>query len=102
MLNIGDRVVCVDSSMRAESVAELKLSMPNWVKEGGEYTIRQFHDNNGIVLGVLLEEIRNPIVYIKLIDKWQEGAFAEWRFKKLQKETIKSTVEEEQEIFISL
>lgn len=80
---IGDRVACIDSSMRPEAMEELKRTVPNWVVQDKEYTIRGFQENNGIALGVLLEEIINPLVYIPLLGRVQEPAFAEWRFRKL-------------------
>ena len=81
--NIGDRVVCVDASMRPEAVEELKRTVPNWVVQDKEYTIRGFQENDGIALGLLLEEITNPLVFIPLLGRVQEPAFAEWRFRKL-------------------
>ena len=36
------------------------------------------------IVGVLLAELINPSVYIKLIDREQEGAFATWRFAPLR------------------
>jgi hypothetical protein len=81
---VGDRVVCVDASMQPHTVEELKTNVPNWVKKDQEYTIRAIHNNRGIVTGVLLEEIDNPIIYFDKIGKFQEPAFAEWRFRKLK------------------
>ena len=81
---IGDRVVCIDASMQPHTVDELKTNVPNWVKKDQEYTIRTIHNNRGIVTGVLLEEIDNPIIYFDKIGKFQEPAFAEWRFRKLK------------------
>lgn len=81
---IGDRVVCIDASMQPHTVDELKTNVPNWVKKDQEYTIRAIHNNRGIVTGVLLEEIDNPIIYFDKIGKFQEPAFAEWRFRKLK------------------
>ena len=82
MLNIGDKVVCINSALQLHTVEELRRDMPNWVKQDNVYTIRGFVDNNGIVTGVLLEEITNPLKYFKLIKKLQEPAFAQWRFRK--------------------
>lgn len=80
---IGDTVVCVDSSMKPEAIAELKRTVPNWVVKDKQYTIRGFHDNDGIALGILLEEVVNPLCYIPLLGRFQEPAFADWRFRKL-------------------
>jgi hypothetical protein len=82
--NIGDKVVCIDDSIRPEAVEEIKRTVPNWVKKDQEYTIRGINTNGGIATGVLLEEIDNPIIFITLICKFQEPAFAEWRFRKLK------------------
>jgi hypothetical protein len=82
--SIGERVVCVDDSMQPHTVEELKKNVPNWVKKDDEYTIRAILDNRGIVTGVLLEEIDNPVLYFDKIGGFQEPAFAEWRFRKLK------------------
>lgn len=81
--HIGDRVVCIDSHISPEAMEEIKRTVPNWVVQDKQYTIRGFHENDGIALGVLLEEIVNPLCYIPLLGRVQEPAFAEWRFRKL-------------------
>ena len=83
-LHIGDKVVCVDSSMKPEAIEELKRTVPNWIVQDKEYTIRGFQDNDGIALGILLEEVTNPFIYIPLLGRVQEPAFADWRFRKLK------------------
>jgi hypothetical protein len=98
MFDIGDSVICVDDKMQPHTVEELTKCCPNWVVEGNRYTIRGFADNNGIVTGVWLEEIHNPIFYFKLINGFQESAFALWRFRKaLPSEMME--VSEEVEIY---
>lgn len=87
MFEIGETVICCEDYKLPHTIEELSKNMPNWVKKDNKYTIRAFNDNNGIVTGVLLEEIRNPILYFKLIDRYQEGSFRIDRFRKL--ETIK-------------
>ena len=94
--SVGDRVVCIDSSMQPEAVEELKRTVPNWVKKDEKYTIREIKTKRGIATGVLLEEIDNPVLYIKLIGGFQEPAFAEWRFRKLK--SSEDLVEVHQEI----
>jgi hypothetical protein len=93
---IGDRVVCIDDTMQSNTVEELKKDVPNWVKKGQEYTIRAIFNNNGIVSGVLLEEIDNSPKFFNIIGRFQEPAFAEWRFRKLK--PSESLVEVAQEI----
>jgi hypothetical protein len=81
---IGDRIACIDASNRLEAVEELKRTVPNWIVQDKEYTIRGFQDNDGIALGILLEEVTNPLIYIPLLGRVQEPAFADWRFRKLK------------------
>tara|TARA_Y100000389_G_C17457270_1_gene519023 strand:+ start:1706 stop:2005 length:300 start_codon:yes stop_codon:yes gene_type:complete len=98
MFEIGDRVICVN----AKPPEGMNIGIfPNWVKEGKIYTIRGFHDNDDIVVGVLLEEIINPIVPIALINRFQEPAFATWRFNKSDEISIEASIEEEETIEIS-
>lgn len=93
MFEIGERIVCIDSSMQPHTIEELSKDMPNWVVNGEKYTVRGFTSNNGIVDGIWLEEIKNDYKFFKLIDKFQEPAFATWRFRKLEPNEIE--VEEE-------
>jgi hypothetical protein len=53
---------------------------PQWVKKGEEYTVRQVLENDGIVTGVLLEEVRNEEIYQQLLGRYQEPAFRLNRF----------------------
>lgn len=73
MFEIGNRVICKNSSKLPHTIQELEVGCPNWVKKGEKYTIRGFNENNGIVLGILLEEVVNPIRYFRLIGKSQKG-----------------------------
>jgi len=90
MFEIGEPVICCEDYKLPHTREELSENMPNWVKKGNKYTIRAFNDNNGIVTGVLLEEVVNPILYFKLIDKTQEGAFRTDRFRKLQEDEVEA------------
>jgi len=83
MFNVGDKVVCIDASMQLHTVEELRRDVPNWVKQGQQYTIRDIVDSD-FVVGVRLEEITNPMKYFKLIDKYMEPAFGTFRFRKLE------------------
>ena len=91
MFSVGEKVVCFDSSMQPHTVEELKLDCPNWVKKDAKYTIRAIIDHD-FVVGVLLEEISNPLKYFKVVDKVLEPAFASWRFRKLKEDEV--TVEQ--------
>ena len=94
MFEIGEQVVCIDASMQTHTIEELSKDVPNWIVQDKKYIIRGFHDNDGIVLGVLLEEVVNPIRFFKLINKFQEPAFAEWRFRKLKPSEVDVKIEE--------
>lgn len=96
MFEIGEIVVCCEDYILPHTREELSINMPHWVKKDNKYTIRAFNENNGIVMGVLLEEITNPLLYFKLIDKTQEGSFRIDRFRKLQKEGVEVAIEESQ------
>lgn len=82
--DIGDEVVCIDDRRTSPEAAWL---FQNWPKKDKKYTVRGFTENNGIVLGVWLEELRNKPTNIRIRnEEWvQEPAFATWRFKKLDK-----------------
>jgi len=98
MFQIGEKVVCVDDSKLPHTVEELNQDCPNWVKKGVKYTIRGFNDNNGIVVGVLLEEIRNPIKYFRLIDSSQEPSFKTSRFEKTKEDMVQSDVKKDKSV----
>jgi hypothetical protein len=89
----GSRVVCVDDSIRAEIMPSVIKYYKNWVAKDKTYTIREILQNEGIVEGVLLEEIRNEPIYIDLVDKKQEPAFGMFRFKLLQDDMLLESVE---------
>jgi hypothetical protein len=91
----GDKVICIDASIDPEKTEEIRRDFEIWVTKDHEYTIREILDNNGIVPGVLLEEIHNFPKFFKLINRMQEPAFAIWRFRKLNYAT--GTAEEVQE-----
>ena len=95
MLSIGDRVVCVDSSMLAHTVEELTKDVPNWVKQDQQYIIRGFADHD-FVVGVYLEEIHNPPKWFKLVGAFIEPAFKESRFRKLEETKIEISIEQEE------
>lgn len=98
MFEIGEKVVCKDAAMKPHTIEELTKDVPYWVKKGTQYTVRGFTDNNGIVDGIWLEEIRNPPLFFKLIGRPQEPAFALWRFEKAQPNEIEVEVEQEKTV----
>jgi hypothetical protein len=81
----GDKVICVDAKIDPDKTAEVARDFEIWVTKDEEYTVRELLDNDGIVTGVLLEEVHNFPKWFKIINRWQEPAFASWRFRKLER-----------------
>lgn len=94
----GDKVVCVNALIDADKKEEISRDFEIWVTKDKEYTIREILDNKGIVTGVLLEEIYNLPKYFKLINMYQEPAFAIWRFRKLNYASPSAAEENEEEL----
>jgi hypothetical protein len=74
------RLLCIDDSIKADQIEFVCMVYPQWVKKGEEYTVRQVLENDGIVTGVLLEELLNDPIYQKLLGREQEPAFRLNRF----------------------
>lgn len=89
---IGDKVLCIDSSVSPDKFQEIANDFQQWVTKNTEYTIREYVHNDGIVTGVLLQEIWNIPKYMRLINRTQEPAFGLFRFKKAIKKS--ETIEE--------
>jgi len=79
----GDKVICIDARIDPEKVEEIKQDFEIWITKDKEYTIREILENDGIVPGILLDEVHNFPKYFKLLNRFQEPAFALWRFRKL-------------------
>src|ERR1700712_5768900 len=80
----GDKVICINDKIDPEKSEEIRRDFDIWITKDKEYTIREILDNSGIVTGVLLDEVHNFPKFFKLINRFQEPAFAMWRFRKLQ------------------
>jgi hypothetical protein len=94
----GDKVICIDASIEPDKAEEIKRDFEIWITKDKEYTIREIMDNNGIVPGVLLDEVHNFPKFFKLINRMQEPAFAIWRFRKLNYATATEVEEHEEEL----
>ena len=95
MFEIGDKIKCIDDSVKPGMEAFTKEVFYNFVKKNKEYTVRGFLDNGGIVTGVLLEEIHNFPVFQPILGHEQEPAFRTSRFVKTQSAPIKESYFEE-------
>jgi len=95
----GDKVICINDKIDPEKSAEIRQDFEIWITRDKEYTIREILDNNGIVPGVLLDEVHNFPKFFKLINRFQEPAFAPWRFRKLKyADTTAEAVSEVEEL----
>lgn len=94
-IDIGDEVLCIDSSYKPENKSSVFKNFPIWITEK-EYIVRDVLMNDDIVVGILLEGVNNPPIWIPLLKRMQEPAFAHWRFVK--KRTAYQIQEENEEI----
>src|SRR6201992_4550254 len=94
----GDKVICIDARIEPEKAEEIRRDFEIWITKDKEYTIREILDNNGIVPGVLLDEVHNFPKFFKLLNRMQEPAFALWRFRKLSYATNQQEEEHEAEL----
>ena len=92
MFKVGENVVCINDTMEASKAPELLKYFKQWVVKDEIYTIREFKENDGIVVGVLLEEVKNNEKWFQLLGRFQEPAFSLDRFVKI------NTTEEENAI----
>ena len=90
----GIKVKCINDLIDLDKQEEVKKDFDNWIKRGVVYTVREVLHNDGIVTGILLEEVHNFPVYFKLLNRIQEPAFATWRFA-IQKEQSNQIMEKE-------
>jgi len=98
----GDKVICIDDKIDADKNEEIRRDFEIWITKGKEYTIREILDNNGIVPGLLLDEVHNFPKFFKLINRFQEPAFALWRFRKLNYNTKPAEALEETEELVEV
>lgn len=98
MFGVGDTVVCINDSIQSNMFDEVSKDFKQWVVKDKKYIIRGLHDNDGIVTGVLLEEVVNPPIYFRLLGKVQEPAFGTFRFRKLASVNSSISINKEEEI----
>lgn len=78
------KLICIDDSIKLGMEEFVAHSYQQWVKKDKTYTIRQILENEGIVTGVLLNEVRNKPIYQKLLGYEQEPAFRMNRFAEIE------------------
>jgi hypothetical protein len=98
MFRVNDKVVCIDDSIKPGMETFVKDAYYSWVKKDREYSIRQVLDNDGIVVGLLLNEIYNFPIYQELLKREQEPCFSTTRFRKLESATKEEYFSEENSI----
>lgn len=94
----GTKVICVDASIKPEAFFSVVECFQHWVEENKVYTVREFLENDGIVPGILLEEIVNKPIMIKLLGREQEPAFGLFRFRELTEEELEALMLLEEEV----
>ena len=62
--------------------------------------MRDIFYNDDIVAGIVLKEVNNAPIYIPLLGRTQEPAFATWRFAKTEVNHNAKEIEESEEINI--
>lgn len=95
MLKTGDKVKCVDMTPPKQGWGLFK-ELPT---EGNEYTVRRCYqwDNTW---GVLLNEIKNPSIYIEILQGRAEVGFGIWRFQKINNSPNKVVINSELELLV--
>lgn len=92
-MKVGAKVRCIDEAIKPNMLLTISKYYQNWVQNGKMYTVREVLQNDDIVHGVLLDEIRNEPIYIELIGKKQEPAFGMFRFREVQDDMMMESVE---------
>jgi hypothetical protein len=98
-MQVGDKVVCINALIDADKLLEISKDFQNWITKDETYTVREILFNDGIVDGILLEEVYNVPKWFKLINRLQEPAFATWRFRKMEEDKIQVEMDEIIEIY---
>lgn len=93
-MRVGAKVMCVDDSINPAQAAFISYAYINWIKKDIIYTVREILENADIVPGLLLEEVSNPEIYIRLLGRDQEPAFRLDRFVELEDEYLAQELEE--------
>lgn len=94
------KLICIDDSIKLDAIISISAMYKQWAKKGETYTVREVLDNDGIVEGVLLNEIHNDPVHIHLLGREQEPAFGLFRFSTVVTDKVYNEINEEETITI--
>ncbi len=87
-MNKSERVICIDNSVEPRFLQDRLRLFQHWIIKDKIYTVRELVNNDDIVDGLLLEEVRNRAVYQPLLNRYQESAFKPSRFRKLTPDEV--------------
>jgi hypothetical protein len=93
-MKVGDKIVCINQAKQPHTKEVLDKDVPNWVEQDKVYTLRAIVDYD-FVVAYLLDEIHNPPLFFKTINRVTEPAFASWRFRKLEEDEEIVKIKEE-------
>lgn len=71
MFEIGEKIICINDSVKLEKIIPAVGLYQNWIKKDKSYIVRDILHNDDIVTGILLEEVYNKPVFIKLLNREQ-------------------------------
>ncbi len=90
-MNTGDKVICINDIPPLNSKA---LQHKHWIKKDETYTIRAIRKLSNNQVGILLEEIINPLVFDNITEVQYEPGYNINRFRSLDELDI---IEQEME-----
>lgn len=94
MFEIGEEIICIDDSVKIEKFISAINIFQNWIQKDKSYIVRDILYNDDIVTGILLKGVHNKPIFIELLNRVQEPAFATWRFRKREIADIDESFEE--------
>lgn len=85
MLKKGSKLLCLEDLIDPERLLQIQAEFPNWIEQKKEYTVRNIYiqhneKENTQLVSVVLEEIRNPPIWIEQYQAWLEPGFDLKRF----------------------
>ena len=96
-MQVGGKVICVNDKSNGRHMSDIHK---NWVKEGDIYTVRRIEPSIDGRTRVLLEEIKNPPIYLSTLQGKAEPGFDGNRFKDYSDYVLENSNIEEVELEI--